>query len=198
MPISSTFRPWSRAAASWAGPASPISRASCSGCVHIASRIFDTAGTVPRSRVASAKLNRVNAAQTALLARLRELIVETPESGALNAGRRPLHITRFAQAVERRADDGSRLVDYIRSKLHEPATSSYSALIEAGRSDLTVEALVAAQDAPWASEFTDDDRSAARERLGTMLEADQARRDAAEEEAVAHDRKIVGMTNERR
>jgi hypothetical protein len=133
----------------------------------------------------------VNDAHKALLARLRELVDETPGSGALNLGRRPLHINRFSQAVEARADDGPALVAYIRSKVHEPATSSYSALIEAGRPDLTAEAVVADAAAPWASEFTDADRSTARARLGAMLEAHRRDEEAVEAEAVQYDRKIV-------
>ena len=140
----------------------------------------------------------MNASQKALLVRLRDLIDETPKSGALNAGKKPLHVTRFAQAVERRAENGAALVEYVRAKIHEPATDGYNALIEAGRSDLTVEAVVAKADAAWASEFTADDRVAARERLGSMLEADQAKREAAEVEAVAKDRRILAIVNRRR
>jgi len=140
----------------------------------------------------------MNDAQKALLARLRELVVVTPTSGALNAAKRPLHITRFAQAVERRAEDGDKLVAYLRAKVHEPATSSYDGLIDAGRADLTVEALVADGDAAWASEFTDEDREAAAARLSTMVEADKARKGAAEAEAVAYDQKIVALANTRR
>src|SRR5688572_29867245 len=99
----------------------------------------------------------MNAAHRALLHRLRELIEETPKSGAVNAGNKPLHVTRFAQAVERRAEDGPALVKYARAKVHGKATSSYSSLLEAGRADLTVEAVVADADAEWASEFTDAD-----------------------------------------
>ena len=146
----------------------------------------------------SVKVTTVNAAQKALLARLREVIAETPKSGALNAGKKPLHVTRFAQAVERRAENGAALVDYVRAKIHEPPTEGYNALIEAGRPGLTVEAVVAETEAAWASEFTDDDRAAARGRLGSMLEAEQAKRKAAEAGAVAHDRKIVAVVNKRR
>jgi hypothetical protein len=49
------------------------------------------------------------------LARLREIIEETPKSGALNAGKRPLHVTRLAQAVERRAEDGDALAAEVSS-----------------------------------------------------------------------------------
>ncbi|MDA0182425.1 hypothetical protein OJ997_19105 [Solirubrobacter phytolaccae] len=140
----------------------------------------------------------VNDAQKALLARLRELVVITPTSGAVNAAKRPLHITRFGQAVERRAEDGTALVAYVRAKVHAPAKDGYDALIDAGRSDLTVEALVADREAAWASEFTDEDREAAEARLGSMLEADKTRKNAAEAEAVAYDQRIVAMASKRR
>ena len=140
----------------------------------------------------------MNNAQKALLDRLRDLVEETPKSGARNAAGHPLYITRFAQAVERRAEDGDTVVAYVRSKVHDKATSSYSALIEVGRPDLTVEALVADADAPWASEFTDEDRAAARARLGTMLEAHRESKEAAEADAVTQDRKIMAQVSERR
>jgi hypothetical protein len=136
--------------------------------------------------------------QKALLDRLRVLIEETPKSGALNAGKRPLYITRFAQAVERRSDDGDALVAYVRSKVHDKATSSYNALVAVDRLDLTVEALVADRDAAWAPEFTEEDREAAHARIGTMVETLKEARDAAEQGAVAQDRKIIAAVNERR
>lgn len=140
----------------------------------------------------------MNDAQKALLARLRELVEATPTSGALNAAGRPLHITRFAQAVEARADDGPALVEYVRAKVRGPATSSYDSLIRAGRPDLTPEAVAADADAPWASEFTDEDRAASRTRLGEKLEAHRQEQAAAEDKAVAHDRKIVADVSARR
>lgn len=139
----------------------------------------------------------MNDAQKALLERLRELVIETPLSGAVNAAKRPLHITRFAQAVERRAEDGPKLVAYIRSKVDDPATSSYDALVEADRPDLTLEALVADADAPWASEFTEEDREAAKARLGDLIEASAARKVQAEADAVEKDRRIIALANKR-
>lgn len=140
----------------------------------------------------------MNDAQEALLARLRELIIETPRSGALNAGRRPLHVTRFAQAVERRAEDGAKLVTYVRSKVHEAPTESSLSLVDADRSDLTLEALVADGDAGWASEFADEDRAAARQQLETMVSDAKATKDAAEAGAIEHDRKIIALADKRR
>jgi len=137
----------------------------------------------------------VNRAQQALLVRLREIVEETPKSGALNAGKKPLYVNRFARAVEGRAADGDALVQYARSKVHEAPTESYGALIEAGRPDLTVEAVVADADAKWATEFTDVDREAARDRLGKMAEAHRVALDVAEAEAVAQDRKTVARVS---
>jgi hypothetical protein len=131
----------------------------------------------------------MNDAQMVLLARLRDIVDETPRSGALNAAGRPLYVTRFSQAIEARAEDGPTLVEYVRS---------YNALIRAGRADLTAEAVVADFEAPWASEFTDDDRAAARARLGAMLEAHSKELAADEAAAVEHDRVIVVNVNVRR
>jgi hypothetical protein len=129
---------------------------------------------------------------------LRELVEETPKSGALNAGGRPLYINRFSRAVEARAEDGPALVLYVRSKVRESPTESYNALIQAERPDLTAEAVAADAEAPWSSEFTDDDRAAARDRLGAMVEAHRKDQDAAEAVAIEHDRKIVAEVTARR
>jgi hypothetical protein len=137
----------------------------------------------------------MNPAHRALLARLREIVIEVPKSGALNKGKRPLYVRRFEDAVERRAEDGPALVAYVRDKVYEPATDSYGALVEAGRSDLAVEALVADADAPWASLFSDEDRDAARTRLGPQIERYEAKLAADEAVAVEHDHKIVADVN---
>ena len=137
-------------------------------------------------------------AQEALLVRFREIVEETPTSGALNAGGKPLHLSAFARAVESRADDGDALVEYARAKVHKAPMASYAALINAQRSDLTVEAVVADADAEWATEFTDEDRAAARERLGNMIETDRKAREDVEATAVEHDRKIAAAVSARR
>lgn len=140
----------------------------------------------------------MNSAQRALLARLRQIVEETPKSGALNAGKKPLYVHRFAQAVETRAEDGEALVEYARAKIWGTVTTGYTALIDAGKPELTLEAVVADADAPWASEFTDQDRAAARGRLGDMIEAHRKAQEPAEAEARARDRKIVADVSARR
>jgi hypothetical protein len=137
----------------------------------------------------------VNRAQEALLVRLREIVEETPASGAVNAGDRPLHVSGLARAVEARAEDGDALVKYARAKVYQAPMASYAALIEAGRPDLTVEGVVADANAEWAPEFTDEDRAAARGRLGEMIEAHRRTRDAVEAKAVARDRKIADQVS---
>jgi hypothetical protein len=140
----------------------------------------------------------VNPAQKALLARLRQIVEETPTSGALNSGKKPLYVGYFARAVENRSEDGGALVAYARDKVYKKATATYNALIVAGRPDLTVEAVVADADAPWASEFSDADRAAARERLGAMIEAHREEQEAAEAASVAYDMGVVADVSAKR
>lgn len=140
----------------------------------------------------------MNDAQTALLARLREIVEEAPRSGAQTAAGNPLNLTHISKAVENRADDGSALVEYVRSKAQSPPMSSYEQLIAAGRADLTLEAVVADGEAAWASEFTDDGRLAAQSRIGQMVEAHREAREAAAEVAVARDRMTLERVNDSR
>ena len=137
----------------------------------------------------------MNDAQKALLLRLREVIEHAPTSGARTAGGRPLYLTHISKAVENRADDGPALVKYVRTKVQGPPTSTYEQLIAAGRADLTIEAIVADGEAAWASEFTDDDRTAAHARIGRMVEVHREAREAAAADAVAGDRKTIDRVN---
>lgn len=140
----------------------------------------------------------VNTAQKALLTRLRELVEETPKSGAVTAAGHPLHVSQFSVAIESRADDGQALVEYVRAKVHAKPTASYSALIKAGRPDLTPEALAADADAPWAAEFTQADRDAAGARLGEMLEVHRKEAEATEAAAIEDARRIVAKVSANR
>lgn len=140
----------------------------------------------------------MNHAQNALLARLREIVELAPRSGARTPAGSPLYLTHIAKAVENRAEDGPALVKYVRSKVQGQPTSSYEQLIAAGRADLTLEAVVADVAAAWASEFTDDDRSAAQARIGQMVEAHREARETAAGHAIAHDRKTLDRVNDSR
>jgi hypothetical protein len=137
----------------------------------------------------------MNDAQSALLSRLREIVEQTPASGAQTAAGNPLRLPHVAKAVENRADDGPALVKYVRSKVQGAPMSSYEQLIAAGRADLTLEAVVADVDAAWASEFSDEDRSAAQARIGHMVEAHREAREAAAGEALERDRGTLDRVN---
>ena len=137
----------------------------------------------------------MNHAQKALLVRLREIVEATPQSGAVNAGNRPLHVSAFSRALESRAEDGDALVEYARAKVHQAPMASYAALIKANRPDLTIEGVVADPDAEWAGEFTDKDRAAARNRLGEMIDAHREAQEAVEATAVARDRRIADQVS---
>lgn len=71
-------------------------------------------------------------------------------------------------------------------------------MLEATSGERTWQAVVADPDAAWASEFAEVDRAAARDRLGTMIEAHGKAQQAVEAEAVTYDRKIVGQVSARR
>src|SRR4051812_50101307 len=97
-------------------------------------------------------------------------------------------MSAFARALEGRAEDGSALVEYARAKVYQAPMASYTALIKAGRPDLTVEGVVADADAEWATEFTDEDRAAARHRLGEMIETHRQAQEGAGETGGGHHR----------
>jgi hypothetical protein len=135
----------------------------------------------------------------ALRADLDRIIEETPKSGALNAGKKPLHVNRFRQAVEAREHDDGALLAYVAEKVTEPVTTGYNALLEADALELTVEWLVADETKPYAElpELVAV-RPAARARLGEQQSTVAARKRAAEEQAVARDREIVADVRSRR
>jgi hypothetical protein len=71
---------------------------------------------------------------------------------------------------------GTAVVDYVKSYLYKPPSGGYQKLEAEGALDLACEALVVAEDKPYESLFSDEDRAAARERLGPHIEAIQARK----------------------
>ena len=76
-------------------------------------------------------------------------------------------------AIER---GGLAVVDYVRGYLYKPPSDGFKKLEEKNSLDLACEALVADPDKPYASLFTDEDRVAARDRLGPHLDAIAARK----------------------
>jgi hypothetical protein len=101
----------------------------------------------------------------ALLRDLRAIGDAAPTSGAKNRAGHAYHPTYYRRAVENAARD-NRLVERIREWLYaEEPQDGFNALVEVGRGDLTVEALVLDRDKPYARRFSDADRRAAHDRL---------------------------------
>jgi hypothetical protein len=102
-----------------------------------------------------------------------------PPRARRTAPGRVYHPTYFLRAVERAAEQ-NRLVERVQEWLHSPQPQDgFNALVEVGRGDLTVEALVLRRDTPYADRFTDADRRAAHDRLEPFRERE---REVAREE----------------
>jgi hypothetical protein len=86
---------------------------------------------------------------------------------------------------------GPEVVAYVRRYLYKPPSAGYLKLEQADSLDLTCEYLVANDAKPYASLFTDEDRAAARERLGPHIKALKARR-------AKHRAAVIGVRNEMR
>jgi tetratricopeptide (TPR) repeat protein len=69
------------------------------------------------------------------------------------------------------AEGGTAVVEYVRGYLYKPPSDGFKKLEEKNSLDLACEALVADPDRPYAHLFSDEDRAAARKRLGPHLEA---------------------------
>jgi hypothetical protein len=98
-----------------------------------------------------------------------------------NAGH-PYNPSHYKRGLEDAIDrGGDAVVEYVRAYLYKPPSGGYQKLETEGALDLACESLVVAEDKPYASLFTDEDREAARERLGPHTAAIAAR--AAERRA---------------
>ena len=108
-----------------------------------------------------------------------------------NAGKpyNPAHYKRgLDDAIER---GGLEVVEYVRRYLYKPPSDGYKRLEDADSLDLACESLVLDADKPYASLFTDEDRMAARERLGSHIKAIESRK-------AKHRSHIVALRNESR
>ncbi len=86
---------------------------------------------------------------------------------------------------------GPELVEFVRRYLYKPPSAGYLKLEQAGSLDLACEWLVMDETKPYASLFTDEDRAAARERLGPHVEAIKTRK-------AEHREGVIGRRNEMR
>ncbi len=86
----------------------------------------------------------------------------------------PAHYKRGLAAASEKG--GNEVVEFIRRYLYKPPSAGYLKLEEADALDLSCEWLVMDEEKPYASLFTDEDRTAARERLGPQIEAIRGRK----------------------
>ena len=91
-------------------------------------------------------------------------------------------------AIER---GGLEVVEYVRRFLYKPPSDGYKKLEEADSLDLACESLVVDAEKPYASLFTDADRTAARERLAPHIKAIESRK-------AEHRARIIALRNESR
>lgn len=95
----------------------------------------------------------------------------------------PSHYKRgLDDAIER---GGLEVVEYVRGYVHKPPSGGYKKLEEANALDLACEMLVTDESRPYAALFTDEDRAAARERLGSHVKAFKDRHDADRARVIA-------------
>ena len=88
-----------------------------------------------------------------------------------NAGH-PYNPSYYKRGLEDAIDKGGVAVaEYVRGYLYKAPSGGYQKLEAEGALDLACEALVVAEGKPYESLFSDEDRAAARERLGSHVEA---------------------------
>ena len=86
----------------------------------------------------------------------------------------PAHYKRGLTTASERG--GPEVVAFVRRYLYKAPSAGYLKLEQANSLDLTCEFLVMDDAKPYASLFTDEDRAAARARLGPNIKAIKARR----------------------
>ena len=108
-----------------------------------------------------------------------------------NAGK-PYNPSHYKRGLEGAIEKGGlEVVEYVRKYLYKAPNDGFKRLEEAGSLDLACEALVLDDSKPYANLFTDEDREAARERLGTHIEAIASRK-------AEHRDRIIALRNEQR
>jgi hypothetical protein len=107
----------------------------------------------------------------------RRIELATDDPKVLNRdGKTSWRGPRVRGAVERRADDGPALVNYIRGVLRKRESEGWNALREAGRLQYSFEDMVAnPPDQRIAGLFSDDDRELARRLLSSKPSASAGR-----------------------
>ena len=112
------------------------------------------------------------AAVAALVSDLRWQIDQLKPRGIKDKAGNPYTASYFKRGLKAAADRGGlAVVEFVRGYLYKPPSDGFKKLEDKNALELACEALVADPDKPYADLFTDEDRAAARERLGPHLEA---------------------------
>lgn len=117
-----------------------------------------------------------DAAVAELISDLHWQIDQLAPRGIKNAAGHPHNPTYYKRGLQMAIERGDQaVVAYIRGYLYKPPSDGYHKLEEANSLDLACESLVADESKPYASLFTDADRTAARGRLAPHIASIEAR-----------------------
>lgn len=161
------------------------------------------------------------AAVAALVSDLRWQIDQLKPRGIKDKAGNPYTASYYKRGLKSAVDRGGlAVVEFVRGYLYKPPSDGFKKLEEKNALDLACEFLVADAEKPYAHLFTDEDRAAARKRLGPHLEAIAGRKNPvakiealpddlsalrelaesdpapAPEDAIAINTKIVGLAPE--
>lgn len=118
-------------------------------------------------------------AGTALVRDLHWQINQMGPRGIKNSAGNPYNPSYYKRGLTNAACRGEHaVVEYVRGYLYKAPSGGYKKLQDADALDLACEALVADADKPYSHLFSNDDREAARDRLGPHIKAIDARKAA--------------------
>jgi hypothetical protein len=118
-----------------------------------------------------------NDAVGALIRDLQSQLDQIRTRGIKNNAGQPYNPAHFKRGLAKAIDAGDlEVVDFVRRLLYKPPSDCYTRLENASALDLACESLVHDTSKPYAHLFTDEDRTAARERLGPNIEAIEERK----------------------
>jgi hypothetical protein len=113
----------------------------------------------------------------ALISDLYWQIDQMNPRGIKNAEGNPYNPSYYKRGLQEAIDRGDReVIEHVQRFVNKPPSDGYKKLEEADSLDLACEALVADADKPYASLFSETDRSAARNRLAPHQAAIDARK----------------------
>lgn len=113
----------------------------------------------------------------ALISDLYWQIDQMKPRGIKNAAGNPYNPSYYKRGLQEAIDRADReVIEYVQRFVNKPPSDGYKKLEEADSLDLACEALVADADKPYASLFSETDRSAARNRLAPHQAAIDARK----------------------